>query len=218
MPYPAGRRTDTKRKIVKSARSLFNRHGFDKVSLDQIMSGAGLTRGGFYNYFQTKDDLYPDVLGYFQADPPKVCWNSIKLDLNAPDAGAQIIGAYLSREHFEDIEDSCPMITLSNDVARGGISAKRGFQAVFSGMVGIVERSAAKDPRARRRAQAAVAMCVGGMAVARATADRKAADEIREACLSTALELAGWGPDTKPTRRAPSPTKPKGRRKRRTAA
>jgi TetR/AcrR family transcriptional regulator, transcriptional repressor for nem operon len=209
MPYPAGRRADTKRKIVKSARSLFNRHGFDKVSLDQIMSGAGLTRGGFYNYFQTKDDLYPDVLGYFQANPPKLCWNSVKLDLDAPDAGRQIVSAYLSREHFEDIEDSCPMITLSNDVARGEKSAKRGFQAVFSGLVGFVERNVPKDKLTHRRAQAIAAMCVGGMVVARATADRKAADEIREACLSVALELGGWASDKKPVRRKLSRTKPK---------
>ncbi len=41
MPYPVGHRTEVKRKIVESARRLFNRHGFDNISVDQIMSGAG---------------------------------------------------------------------------------------------------------------------------------------------------------------------------------
>ena len=46
MPYPVGHRAEVKKKIVESARKLFNRHGFDNISVDQIMSGAGLTRGG----------------------------------------------------------------------------------------------------------------------------------------------------------------------------
>jgi len=47
MPYPAGHPIDVKGKIIQSARRLFNRHGFDNVSLKQIMAGAGLTHGGF---------------------------------------------------------------------------------------------------------------------------------------------------------------------------
>ena len=47
MPYPAGHPIEVKGKIIQSARRLFNRHGFDNVSLKQIMAGAGLTHGGF---------------------------------------------------------------------------------------------------------------------------------------------------------------------------
>ncbi|MGC2301225.1 MAG: TetR/AcrR family transcriptional regulator, partial [Acidobacteriaceae bacterium] len=75
MPYPEGHRALVRSKIVASARRLFNRHGFDNVSLDQIMSGAGLTRGGFYSYFGSKSDLYAEVLGCFFTDPEwKSCW------------------------------------------------------------------------------------------------------------------------------------------------
>jgi AcrR family transcriptional regulator len=54
MAYPAGHRDEVKGKIVQSARRLFNRHGFDNVSVDQIMAGTGLTRGGFYSYFEAR--------------------------------------------------------------------------------------------------------------------------------------------------------------------
>ena len=57
MPYPAGHRIQVKAKIVQSARQLFNRHGFDNVSVSQIMAGVGLTHGGFYSYFKSKNDL-----------------------------------------------------------------------------------------------------------------------------------------------------------------
>lgn len=68
MPYPAGHRPAVKRKIIDSARKLFNRHGFESVSLHQIMSGAGLTPGGFYSYFKSKSDLYAEVLACFFTD------------------------------------------------------------------------------------------------------------------------------------------------------
>src|SRR5450755_2366411 len=60
MPYPAGHRQATKKKIIDSARRLFNRHGFESVSITQIMAGAKLTHGGFYSYFKGKSDLYAE--------------------------------------------------------------------------------------------------------------------------------------------------------------
>ncbi len=51
MPYAATHKAETRARIVQSARRLFNRHGFTEVSIDEIMSAAGLTRGGFYNHF-----------------------------------------------------------------------------------------------------------------------------------------------------------------------
>src|SRR4030088_3021283 len=59
MSYPAEHRRLTKQKIVRSAGRLFNRRGFDTVSIDDVMADAGLTRGRFYSYFERKGDLYP---------------------------------------------------------------------------------------------------------------------------------------------------------------
>jgi len=194
MPYPSGHRAQTKEKIVQSARRLFNRHGFDSVSLDQIMSGAGLTRGGFYSYFESKSDLYAEVLGCFFTDPGwKSCWEGVEVDLASKDVGPQVVRAYLSRQHFEDVENSCPMVALPTDVTRSGESAKHAFETVFSAMVSVLERSLQQSSRARsNRAQAIAALCVGGMVVARALEDRARADELRDACMSVALELGGW--------------------------
>lgn len=63
MPYPTGHPATVKKNIVESARKLLNRHGFESVSLNQIMAGAGLTHSGFYTYFKSKSDLYAKVLG-----------------------------------------------------------------------------------------------------------------------------------------------------------
>jgi len=194
MPYPAGHSAEVKVKIVQSARKLFNRYGFDNVSLDQIMSGAGLTRGGFYNYFDSKSDLYTEVLGCFFTDPDwKNSWDGVEVDLKSANAGPQVVQAYLSRQHFENVENSCPMVALPTDVTRSNQSAKRAFENVFDAMVTLLERNIATDQTTRRnRAQAIAAMCVGGMVVARAMANRTTADELRDGCMSVALELGGW--------------------------
>lgn len=210
MPYPTGHRAETKKRIVSSARRLFNRHGFDRVSLDEIMLGAGLTHGGFYSYFKSKSDLYVEALNCFFTDPEwKNCWEGCEVDLKSTDVGGQVIRAYLSRQHFEDVENSCPMVALPADVTRGSVRLKRAFETVFAAMVSILERSvngpshgSGRDSKhgsngnsgrnARSRAQAIAALCIGGMVVARAMENRASADALRDACMKVALELSGW--------------------------
>jgi AcrR family transcriptional regulator len=194
MAYPAGHRDEVKKKIVDSARRLFNRHGFDHVSVDQIMAGAGLTRGGFYSYFDSKSDLYADVLGCFFTDPEwKNCWEGVEVDMASQEAAPQVVEAYLSRQHFEDVENSCPMVALPSDVTRSGARAKCAFETVFKAMVSVIERGMAAGGKERHTvAQATAALCVGGMVVARAMEDRRVADELRGACRTVALELGGW--------------------------
>jgi TetR/AcrR family transcriptional regulator, transcriptional repressor for nem operon len=194
MPYTAAHRTRTKQNIIDSARRLFNRHGFESVSIGQIMAGAGLTHGGFYSYFNSKSDLYAEVMNCFFTDPEwKNCWEGVHVDLSATDVGAQIVKAYLSRQHFEDVENSCPMVALPTDVARSGVAARGAFETVFRAMVGVLERSMTnKNGASRSTAQAIAALSIGGRVVARTLVDRKHADELRASCIAAALRLGGW--------------------------
>ena len=194
MPYAAGHRAEIKRTIVDSARRLFNRHGFESVSITQVMAGAGLTHGGFYSYFRTKSDLYAEVLDCFFTNPEwEHCWEGVEVDLSKGDVGPQIVRAYLSRGHFDDVENSCPMVALPTDVSRSGERARAAFETVFRAMVSVLERSVIPNGTPRRAtAQATAAMCIGGMIVARAVVSRKVADELRADCIAVALELGGW--------------------------
>ena len=199
MSYPAGHRAAVKKNIIDSARKLFNRHGFESVSLNQIMAGVGLTHGGFYSYFKSKSDLYAEVLGCFFTDPHwKSCWEGVHVDLSSTDVGSQVVRAYLSRQHFEDVENSCPMVALPTDVARSGVSARRAFETVFKAMVSVLERSLAQSGRHRRTtAQSIAALSIGGMIVARTMVDRALGDELRTACMAVALNLGGWNQEGK---------------------
>ena len=61
-------REQVRQRIIQSALQLFNRHGFTAASIDDIMAGAGMTRGGFYSYFQSKSELYAEAISCFVSE------------------------------------------------------------------------------------------------------------------------------------------------------
>ena len=65
MPYTAKHKQDTRRRILESARRLFNSKGFAEVSIGEIMAKAGLTDGGFYRHFNDKSELYAEAVQSF---------------------------------------------------------------------------------------------------------------------------------------------------------
>ena len=194
MPYPRGHRAQVRRRIVESARRMFNRHGFESVSIDAIMADAGLTRGGFYSYFNSKSDLYTEALACFFTDPNwKNQWEGVAIDFASPGVGAQIVRAYLSRQHLDNVENSCPMVALPNDVARSGEKVKGAFETVFRAMVTVLAGEV-KNPAGKSddTAMAIAALCIGGMVVARALSGGEFSDHLRDAAMKAALSLGGW--------------------------
>jgi TetR/AcrR family transcriptional repressor of nem operon len=213
MPYPKGHREQVRGRIVESARRLFNRGGFESVSIDAIMADARLTRGAFYAYFMSKSDLYAEVLGCFFTDPDwKSRWEGVEVDLASPGAGQQIVRAYLSRQHFEDVENSCPMVALPSDVARSDRKVKVAFERVFKAMIAVLGRDVRKGKFASDDAAMAIAaLCIGGMVVSRSLNDVRLGKRLREAATRAALGLGGWAagvnqpaPSRGPARRAPA--------------
>jgi AcrR family transcriptional regulator len=83
MPYSAQHKQETRNRILRSARRLFNRKGFAEVTIDEIMAEAGLTRGGFYKHFTSKDDLYSEAISQFMCKDPPEAWQRKHVDLCA---------------------------------------------------------------------------------------------------------------------------------------
>lgn len=190
MPHPPEQKDESRRQILKSARKLFNRRGFAEVTIDEIMADAGLTRGGFYNHFSAKEYLYAEAILQFGRNDPPERWQTAGFDFSAqgPALARAIVNAYLSQEHFDDRDGSCPMVGLPSDTARSGKIVRAAFRQILEMMVGAFETSLApssESPRARGLALAA--LCVGGMALARAVDDPHLADELREAVHRQAL-------------------------------
>ncbi len=195
MPYTAEHKQETRTRIIKSARRLFNRNGFADVTIGEIMSDAGLTHGGFYKHFTAKEELYSAaVLEFIHSDEPEP-WQAKHIDPKAkgPDLARMILDAYLSKDHYGDREASCPMIALPSDVARGKGAVKKAFRQVLEMMAGVFAANLKPAKRSEReRALALVALAVGGMVLARAVDDKQLSDEVRDAALGEALTLSGW--------------------------
>ena len=177
-------------KILDSASRLFNRQGFNAVSIDDVMADAGLTRGSFCTYFSSKTDLYARSVARV------VC--AKREGANGHDAARfrpdQIVRDYLSIRHFEDMEGSCPMIGLPSDISRTDRPVREAFEGALRLMIECFEQSPEQRAKPdRKRALAIAALCVGGMVLARSVEDRGLADEMREAAMAVALTLGNWG-------------------------
>jgi len=207
LPYVPQHKAETRIRILDSARRLFNRNGLTEISIDEIMAGAGLTRGGFYSYFDSKEELYAEAITHFINGGPNAGWQQMAF-ADRPEGRAlarAILDAYLSREHLDDVEGSCPVVGLATDVARSSGPVKHAYRQVMEMMAEIfvsnlgpsavaAAESGGASSDERQRALAVVALCVGGMVLARAAADEPAADELRAASRRYALALAGLEP------------------------
>ena len=195
MAYPPGHRVETKNKIIRSARRLFNRHGFDAVSIDDVMADAGLTRGSFYSYFESKGDLYAEAVTHILDEKQLLSSDGVSIDPRAINNAAQFIRDYLSLEHFEDIDGTCPLIALPTEFLREEPRVRQAFETVLRVMIDVFEQALQRDGQAARsRARAIAALCVGGMVLARSIENRGLADELREAAMGAALSLGQWPP------------------------
>jgi AcrR family transcriptional regulator len=194
MPYPPQHRHGVRRKILESARGLFNQRGFADVSIDEIMADAGLSHGGFYRYFSSKDELYAEAVRHFLCKETPEPWQSAGCDGSADDKPRteRMIDAYFSRDHFNDCERCCPLIGVPSDVSRSSDVVKAAYREVLEMLVGVFETEL-DAPQARERALAAAALCVGGMVLARGVDDAALGDDLRAAAHRQALRLLGLG-------------------------
>src|SRR6516164_9638132 len=139
MPHVPQRKQETRERILRSARRLFNRKGFAEVTIDEIMTGAGLTRGGFYRHFKTKDELYSEAMAQFLCRNPPEEWQRKHVNpcAEGPALARMIMDAYLSKDHLEDREGPCPTAALASDVSRSGAPVKKAFRMVLETMLTV---------------------------------------------------------------------------------
>jgi TetR/AcrR family transcriptional regulator, transcriptional repressor for nem operon len=191
MPYPPQHKARTRARIVERARVMFNRHGFDQVSIDDIMREAGLTRGGFYHHFSSKEDLYAEAVRSFEACNPFALEMAGARRRPEPKAAARrLVELYLSDEVLNDVDQHCPLIALPSDVARAGLEPRAAYTHLVRSMLHVF-RAAFPEPDRAGRAEIILNLCVGGMVIARTTHDPELRRSLRAAALAQALRLLG---------------------------
>ncbi|MFY0681306.1 MAG: TetR/AcrR family transcriptional regulator [Thalassovita sp.] len=181
MPYTPEHRARTKKKVIDVARKQFNLNGFDGVSIDQIMTAAGLSRGGFYHHFKDKEELFAAAVDSFQ--------NGLSDVADADDAlsGHALIQAfmngYLNETQLVPEGGHCPMIAVPSDVSRRGAEVKQSYQRVVEAMLNLFQDNL-DLPTQQRTREIALTLCmisVGGMVLARAVDDSTFQNELIDA-------------------------------------
>jgi TetR/AcrR family transcriptional repressor of nem operon len=168
---------ENRRKILDAASRLFRAKGFDAVSVAEVMKAAGLTHGGFYGYFKSKDDLIAHALSHaLEAPAAGKAPQAERIDL------AQLASRYLSPGHRADLEGGCPTAALASEAIRQSPEARA---AMTAGLQRNLKRLSAiapgeDDARKRRNAVGSWASMVGAMVLARLSDDAELSDEILE--------------------------------------
>ena len=195
MPYPKDHKHKTRQRIVEAARIMFNRNGYDRVSIDEIMAEASLTRGGFYAHFASKEELFAEATFSFLSGRGAQWRREAGVTADAREAimARRMVDGYLSRKHLDDIDGHCPLIAYATDAARAGPQVRESYQKLAEAMTGLFEMNLEGEGDERRtRALSMTALCVGGMILARALPDTEIGEDIRAAAHKVATEI--WRP------------------------
>ena len=163
----------TRKRIVTAAAGEFRKKGIVATGLNDLMSAAGLTHGGFYKHFESKDQLVAEA-----------CAEAVKTILERLAAAASERGgaaaAYLSTGQRDNPATGCPLSAIGSELSRTDKKAREAATEGFTRLVAVlVGKSKTQD--ARRRALVAVATMIGAVTMARVVTDPGLSAEILSA-------------------------------------
>ena len=164
-------------RIVRVAAARFREAGVDGIGVAGLMKDAGLTHGGFYRHFASRDELVAEAIERALHDGGRV----VDALANSKHASvAALVDAYLSAAHRDDLATSCAVTTLAGDVARSNDRARSAYTRQVAAYLGLLTKLIAADKHRSRRmkAIAALSTLVGAVSMARAVNDEKLSREI----------------------------------------
>jgi TetR/AcrR family transcriptional regulator, transcriptional repressor for nem operon len=188
--YAADQKAKTRARIVAAAGRVFRREGYHAAGVDKVMAEAGLTAGGFYAHFDSKQALLAEALEHAAAEIDERFARSTE-NLSGREWVEAFLGRYLSLEHCRGIDDGCPLAALVSEVARADAAVKERFEAIVRELVTEVASQSRACGSTRCDALAVVAMCLGGLGLARSVRDRGYAEQILKSCSKMAAEILG---------------------------
>jgi TetR/AcrR family transcriptional regulator, transcriptional repressor for nem operon len=179
------RKEVTHERIVGAAARAIRRSGYDGTGVADIMKEVGLTHGGFYAHFDSREGMLAEaadragaatvvVLARVAAAAPP------KKELEA------MLRAYLSKEHVEGMDSGCAIAALGSEMPRQAPKVRRAATRRIKEMIDLVARQSPDwgQPGAHERALVTVATALGTLVLARAVDDPKLSDALREAALN----------------------------------
>ncbi len=176
---------ENRERILDVATRLFRERGIDGIGVADLMKGAGLTHGGFYGHFKSKEDLVAQACGRAIA---KMRDNWIKLISQSPaDPLETLAKGYLNPRHRDNTGRGCPMAALGAEVARQGADVRHAVTEELRPFLEYLSNIVHGNSTGIRRekALALYASLVGALVVARAVDDPTLSNEVLHAVANT---------------------------------
>ena len=184
-------------RVVDAAAKLFRERGFHGAGVAELMQAAGLTHGGFYNHFESKQAL--EAVACARAFDASATRIAAIADIAEPQARADAFAGYLDRYLSPQARDArganCPMVAFAADVSRESAEVQAAFAGGLARYVEAFARAArpgAPDDEGRRQALQDIAMLVGALTLARSVAreNPELSDEILRAARAAGTSAA----------------------------
>jgi TetR/AcrR family transcriptional repressor of nem operon len=202
MRYSKEHKQETHARIVRKASVRLREKGAHGVGVADLMKEAGLTHGGFYAHFNSREALVIEAFAYAM-DRSTARWRKIAEATPPEQRLSMIVDSYLSPAHRDDPGHGCAVPALSAEIARESAKTRKAFAAKLEQMIDMVADQIPGLPRkaARKQAASALATMMGTLVLARVAGSGEFSEEIlaagREAVLGGAT--AGGGKAAKKT-------------------
>ncbi len=197
MRYSPEHKAETHARIVRKASMRLREKGAHGVGVADLMKEAGLTHGGFYAHFTSREALVVEAFT-FAMERSMEGWQKVLADLAPEKRLAAIVDGYLNAQHRDDPSHGCAVPTLGAEIAREGPKARKAFAAKLEQMVELFADQVPGVSRkaARKRAAAMLATLIGALVMARIAGNSEFSDEVLAAGREAALANATAGGDT----------------------
>jgi TetR/AcrR family transcriptional regulator, transcriptional repressor for nem operon len=191
MRYSKEHKLETHARIVKKASVRLREKGAHGIGVADLMKDAGLTHGGFYAHFDSREALVIEAFAHAM-DRSTERWRKLAEE-TAPDKRlATIVGSYLTPLHRDDPGHGCAVPTLGAEIARESPKTRKAFAAKLEQMIELFAAQMVDLPpkQARRRAMSTIATMMGTLVLARIAGNGEFSDEILGAGRDALLERA----------------------------
>ena len=180
----AGSKEATHDRIVDAAARAIRRSGYNGTGVAEIMKDAGLTHGGFYAHFASREAMLAEAADR-AAGESVAMMERIAASLPPRQALPAMMDAYLSKQHLDEIETGCATAALASEMPRQTAEVRRAHTRRIKEMIDLVSRQLPNwgQPGAHEQAMVTIATMVGTLVLARAVDDEKLSDALRHAAL-----------------------------------
>lgn len=178
----SSRKEITHTRIVETAARAIRRSGYHGTGVADIMKEAGLTHGGFYAHFASRDAMLAEAADRAGEETITI---AKRVFAEVPDDQAlqALMQVYLSNDHMANIETGCSLAALGSEMPRQAPEVRKASTCRVREMVGLIKNKLADQSNAYEKALVMVSTMVGTLLLSRAVDDAELSEDFRQATL-----------------------------------